>query len=411
MIGGGNTSHLDIYQSADGSSWGEAIESLTISGASGSVGTLTTTEEFSSSARYVKIVFDKGSNVGIGGITISKFGSEPRISASDIEVSALGVTNEFATYFAYNFAGGDDVEVSSITGCVTSAIIEGGKIKYSVGTTYGTSDIQGTIVLNSPSNSVSKTVRVTQKGNTLSQLGASGSPLVITIPSDSETISFTVTSSVFSWNASATPSGTNDLTIVTSTSPITYGSSHSGSADAEPQTITLHSSTAAPSGSTPLELGSIDVYRNGNTSDSQKISITVKKAPVGGYTAVSQQSFTFSSLYSNGNAVGTIAGTTNCSIVFDKGTNSNSPKYYSTGTAVRAYGGNTITVTAATGYSISSITITFGTGGDGNSISASTGTYNDSTGAWSGTLENGASVVFTVSGTSGNRRISGIQIN
>lgn len=411
MIGGGNTSHLNIYQSTDGSSWGEAVESLTISGASSSVGTLTTTEEFSSSARYVKIVFDKGSNVGIGGITIRTFGSEPRISAPDIEVSALGVTNEYATYTPVNFAGVDDVEVFDTDGCVKSATIEDGKIKYSVDATYGISDILGTIVLNSPSNSVSKTVNVTQKGNTLSQVGATGSPLVLTIPAAQETASIDITSSVFSWNATAANVSERNLTIVTSTSPLTYGSSHSGLASPDAQTITVHSETPAPSSGDPIELGTLVVYRNNNSSDTQKLQITVKKAASGGYAAVPNQTHTFSEKgYDNSATVSSIAGTTNCSIVFDKGTGSNDPKYYDTGESVRAYSNNTITITANSGFKITSISFTFGTGDGTNTISADKGTY--SAGSWTGTIENGSSVVFSVSSVKSNhRRISSITIN
>ena len=33
-------------------------------------------------------------------------------------------------------------------------------------------------------------------------------------------------------------------------------------------------------------------------------------------------------------------------VVFDKGTNSNAPKYYTSGSAIRAYGGNTVTISS-----------------------------------------------------------------
>ena len=125
---------------------------------------------------------------------------------------------------------------------------------------------------------------------------------------------------------------------------------------------------------------------------------------------VEAQTFTFSNLgYENGNEVSTVAGTSHCAIVFAKGTNSNAPKYYTSGTAVRTYGGNTITVTANAGYQISKITFTFGSSDGSNEITASTGTY--SNGTWTGTIKDGASVVFTVGGTTGNRRISAIAIN
>lgn len=94
-----------------------------------------------------------------------------------------------------------------------------------------------------------------------------------------------------------------------------------------------------------------------------------------------------------------------CTISFDKGTNSNAPKYFTTGTAIRAYGGNTFTVTSTCGKSISEIIITFGNSDGSNEITANVGTYSD--GTWTGDAE---SVTFTIGGTSGNRRIAGIKV-
>ena len=100
---------------------------------------------------------------------------------------------------------------------------------------------------------------------------------------------------------------------------------------------------------------------------------------------------------------------------FDKGTNANSnaPKYYTTGTAIRAYGGNTITVSSEN--TISNVVITFSTGDDGNAITASNGSYTDgintngtySNGTWNGSAK---SITFTIGGTSGHRRIKSIAV-
>lgn len=92
----------------------------------------------------------------------------------------------------------------------------------------------------------------------------------------------------------------------------------------------------------------------------------------------------------------------NSILTFDKGSNNNTPKYYSSGTAVRMYGGNTLTVT---GTGISSIELTFGSGDSSNEITTNVGTY--SSGSWSG---NADEVVFTIGGTSGNRRIASISV-
>ena len=91
---------------------------------------------------------------------------------------------------------------------------------------------------------------------------------------------------------------------------------------------------------------------------------------------------------------------------FSQGTNeSNSPKYYNNGTAIRAYGGNTFTISVAGFNVITSIRLIFGEGGNSNTITSDVGTYNS--GVWSGSE---SSVTFTIGGTSGNRRIAGIRV-
>lgn len=89
-------------------------------------------------------------------------------------------------------------------------------------------------------------------------------------------------------------------------------------------------------------------------------------------------------------------------LTFDKGTNNNAPKYYSTGDAVRVYGGGTVTVSGA---KMSKIEISFSSGEGSNEITASTGSYAD--GVWQGDAD---SVVFTVGGTSGHRRFAKIVV-
>ena len=97
-------------------------------------------------------------------------------------------------------------------------------------------------------------------------------------------------------------------------------------------------------------------------------------------------------------AVSTVNGT-NCTVTFDKGTNSNPPKYYNNGTAIRMYGGNTMTISSTT-RSIVKIELTFGSSDGSNTINTDVPTY--SNGTWTG---DASSVTFSIGGTSGNRRI------
>lgn len=128
---------------------------------------------------------------------------------------------------------------------------------------------------------------------------------------------------------------------------------------------------------------------------------------VGGKVAWGQcPAITFSEQgYTNGQEVtsATISISPSISVFFSKGTNSNTPKYYTTGTAVRIYGGGYFTITSTS--NITSITLSFGSGDGSNSITANTGTYNN--GSWTG---NANSVTFTIGGSSGNRRIAGIEV-
>ena len=87
------------------------------------------------------------------------------------------------------------------------------------------------------------------------------------------------------------------------------------------------------------------------------------------------------------------------SISFDKGTNSsNGPKYYNTGSGVRLYVGNTMTITA-NNNTITDISITFSGNGYTGGYVSDVGNYSTSgsTGTWSGSA---TSVTFTAASTS-----------
>ena len=106
--------------------------------------------------------------------------------------------------------------------------------------------------------------------------------------------------------------------------------------------------------------------------------------------------------YSNGDSVPSFKGQ-NVTITFDKGSNKNDPKYYTTGTAVRVYGGNEFTFSSS--KAITAINFTFSSGEGTNEISADKGTFKDN--GWTGSA---TSVKFTVGGTTGHRRIKAVAI-
>lgn len=117
--------------------------------------------------------------------------------------------------------------------------------------------------------------------------------------------------------------------------------------------------------------------------------------------APEQETIVFAENYSNQQEMGTVTQGS-VTVTFDKAGSSNAPKYYSNGAAVRCYGGNTITVAA---FSLTGVDFVFGTGDGTNTITASTGTF--TTPSWSGLADE---VVFTIGGSSGNRRISAMTV-
>ena len=90
----------------------------------------------------------------------------------------------------------------------------------------------------------------------------------------------------------------------------------------------------------------------------------------------------------------------------DSGSNSNSPKFYNTGSAVRFYGGNSFTLTSST-TNIISVEIEFGSGDGSNELYSSPSGWNESSSTWTGSSKE---ITFTVGGTTGHRRVAKITV-
>lgn len=100
MIGGANASSIKVQGSADGETFTD-IQTLSISGAQNSILTLETTQPFAATDRFVRLEFTKGSNVGVGPITIAVVSSEPSIVVDPKEVSVDANENEGTLALAY----------------------------------------------------------------------------------------------------------------------------------------------------------------------------------------------------------------------------------------------------------------------------------------------------------------------
>ena len=92
----------------------------------------------------------------------------------------------------------------------------------------------------------------------------------------------------------------------------------------------------------------------------------------------------------------------NFTVTFASG--GNNGKYYTTGTAIRVYGGGSFTVASAD-YTIVKIELTYGSGDGSNTITTNVPTFSNST--WTGSA---SSVTFTVGDTTGHRRIKKIKV-
>lgn len=92
------------------------------------------------------------------------------------------------------------------------------------------------------------------------------------------------------------------------------------------------------------------------------------------------------------------------SISFNKGSNSNEPKYYTDGEAVRVYGGSYFTITSE--KTITKITFTFASNDSNtNAITANVGSFDTDT--WTGSA---TSVKFTIDGTKGHRKFASFAV-
>lgn len=99
---------------------------------------------------------------------------------------------------------------------------------------------------------------------------------------------------------------------------------------------------------------------------------------------------------------------------FSKGSNNNTPKYYSTGNGIRLYGGNTMTISVAEGYELTSVVLNTSTGQYAINSETTVTNGNIAIDGETTTLTanaNVSSMTMTEGGTSGHARIQSIVVN
>ena len=178
MIGGGTTSTLDVQCSSDGESY-SSVEKLTISGSQNAILELQTTKQFDPSYRYLKFHFTKGSNIGVGPISItytvgSESGGEtpetpvePTLTPRNLTFSAATATATVGQAFTVPTLSGETTGVtysSSNTAVATVNASTGAVTLVAAGTTIITATAPATDEYEAGTASYTLTVNAAQGG-------------------------------------------------------------------------------------------------------------------------------------------------------------------------------------------------------------------------------------------------------
>jgi hypothetical protein len=202
------------------------------------------------------------------------------------------------------------------------------------------------------------------------------------------------------WNGAASGSMTiraNEL-VTNLWSTVSTGTKHFNSSEESVATIAANGDITIHGEGTTVLTYTTDANDNYYAGEAT-LTLTVKAAlPAGAseFTWVAAEKG-----YENAEAVETATGNEDpISIVFAQGEGSNAPKYYTSGSAVRSYVQNTITISSATeGKLIYGIEIVFANGTN-NKLSGEDLTVDGTAGTWAGLAPE---VVFNVPNASGNQ--------
>ena len=138
MIGGASTSTITVQGSADGETFTD-VEELSISGSQNAVLSLKTSKPFATDSRYVRLLFTKGSNVGVGPITIEKPSTDPAINAvSRVELAAEATSGEI-DYTIANPVDGTSLTASEEADWISDVTVQSDKVTFATTANSGES--------------------------------------------------------------------------------------------------------------------------------------------------------------------------------------------------------------------------------------------------------------------------------
>lgn len=288
MLGGQITSYFTLQGSSNGSAFTD-IEKFTVSGKQNSELSFVSSQNIDESYRILKLVFERGSNVGLGAMSITANSTDPAIYAGDItSVSARGESAGELVYTIENPVEGITLSGSCDGTVVTSVTdYEDGKtFLYEVSKNLGKAR-EGWIKLTY--GDVEKTIKVSQNAPVFK---VPRTEVELDAAADSKT-TLTITSD-FDWIAeSSTGAG---FTI----SPETY----TWAADGK-QTVTITATVANDSKDGVRTLGTV-TFTDAETFE--EIVVTVKQKS--SYIAVGPSSITFTPANFTGDGISGTGGAT-----------------------------------------------------------------------------------------------------
>ena len=131
MLGGSTSSYIVVQGSADGEAFTD-VETLTISGSQNDILTLETTNAFAATDRYVRLYFKKGSNVGVGPISIALPSSEPAISAEAALSLDYDATSGEIGYSIINPVDGASLTATTEADWITDFVVASDKVTFTI---------------------------------------------------------------------------------------------------------------------------------------------------------------------------------------------------------------------------------------------------------------------------------------
>ena len=254
MIGGAKSSSMTLSGSSDGTTFTD-IETFSITGSQNAVLSFTSSNAISADYRYIRLTFTKGSNIGLGPVSITS--AAPRIEAANVaDVSARGLSTGELTFSIINPVAGTSISASCDGTVVTEVLADdSGTVLYDVAENTTGAAREGTITLTY--GSVTREVKVLQNADVFE---SDVTEIVLDATAGSEA-TFTVTSD-FDWYIDFSGAGFKFSTP-----------SYTWSGDGK-QTVTVTATSANSSESGTVGLG---WFRVNNSKTGKTITLAVKQ--------------------------------------------------------------------------------------------------------------------------------------